>query len=146
MPMSLPERLLEQFLSSLIVNLKQRGFESDFKLIKRHLHLYRFDDHHKPYFLSIHGSLCGFWEISPKWEEVTHLTPLENTNWAVIFLQKPNGENYPLGFLMTSNDFMKMISGFSINRMGRIRIHERDLPSKDKFNDWKSFFRLLNIY
>jgi len=100
MPMSLPERLLEQFLSSLIVNLKQRGFESDFKLIKRHLHLYRFDDHHKPYFLSIHGSLCGFWEISPKWEEVSHLPPLENTNWAVIFLQKPNGENYPLGFLV----------------------------------------------
>ena len=144
MRMSLPERLLEQFLSNLRTNLQEKGFESDFKLIRRHLRLYRLDDHHKPYFLSIHESLCSFWEISPGWEEMTHLIPSENANWAVIFLQKPNGENYPLGFLMTSNDFMKMISGFSINRMGRIRIHEKDLSSRDKFNNWKSFFRLLN--
>jgi len=145
MRMSLPEKMLEQFLLDLGTNLEEKGFDSNYKLIRRHLRLYRFDDHHKPYFLSIHESLCGFWEISPKWEEVTHLTPLENTNWAVIFLQKPNGENYPLGFLMTSNDFMKMISGFSINRLGRIRIHEKDLLSRNKFSNWVSFFRLLNL-
>ena len=145
MRMSLPEKLLEQFLSNLIANLRQKGFESDFKLIKRHLHLYRFDDHHKPYFLSIHGSLCGFWEISPKWGEVTHLPPLENTNLAVILLQKPNGENHPLGFLMSGNDFTKMISGFGITRLGRIRVHEKDLSLRNKFNNWKSFFRLLNL-
>jgi hypothetical protein len=60
-------------------------------------------------------------------------------------LQKPNGENHPLGFLMSRNDFIKMISGFSINRMGRIRIHEKDLSLKNKFDNWKSFFRLLNL-
>ena len=144
MRMSLPEKLLEQFLSNLRTNLQERGFESDFKLIRRHLQLYRFDSHHKPYFLSIHESLCGFWEISPGWEEMTHLISSESTNWAVIFLQNSNGEDHPFGFLMTSNDFMKMISGFSINRMGRIRIHEKDLSSRDKFNNWKSFFRLFN--
>jgi len=145
MRMSLPERLLKEFLTGLRINLQQRGFESDFKLIRRHLRLYRFDDYHRPYFFSIHESLCGFWELSPGWEEVPHLIPSENADWVVIFLQKPNKENDPLGFLMSSNNFMKMISGFRINRIGRIRIHARDLSLRDKFNNWKSFFRLLNL-
>ena len=144
MRMSLHERLLEQFLSHLKTNLEEKGLESNYKLIRRHLRLYRLDNHHKPYFLSVHESLCGFWEISPGWEEMTHLIPSENTNWAFIFLHKPNGDNHPLGFLISGNDFIEMISRFSINRMGRIRIHERDLSSRNKFNDWKSFFRLLN--
>ena len=145
MRMSPPARLLEQFLSNLKTNLEEKGFDFDFKLIKRHLHLYRFEDHHKPYFLFIHESLCGFWEISANWEEITHLIPSEDRNWAVILLQKPSGENHPLGFLMPSNDFIKMKSGFGINRLGRIRIHEKDLSSKNKFNNWKRFFRLLNL-
>ena len=145
MRMSPSERLLQQFLSNLKTNLEQKGFNSDFKLIKRHLHLYRFDDHHKPYFVFIHESLCGFWEISPNWEEITRLIPLEDRNWAVILLQKPSRESLPLGFLMSSNDFIKMKSGFGINRMGRIRIHEKDLSSKNKFDNWKSFFRLRNL-
>ena len=145
MRMSPPAKLLEQFLSSLKANLEQKLFDFDFRLIKRHLHLYRFDDHQKPYFLFIHESLCSFWEISPNWEEIAHLIPLENRNWAVILLQKPSGENHPLGFLMSSNDFIEMKSGFGMNRMGRIRIHEKDLSSKNKFNNWKSFFRLLNL-
>jgi len=142
--MSLPERLLEEFLTDLKTRLKQKGLEFDFRLIKRHLHLYRFDDH-RPYFLFIHESLCSFWEISPDWEEVTHLIPSENANWAVIFLQKPIGENRPSGFLMSSNDFVKMVSRFGMNRMGRIRIHEKDLSSRNKFNGWNNFFRLLNL-
>jgi hypothetical protein len=145
MRMSPSERLLQQFLSNLKTNLEQKGFNSDFKLIKRHLHLYRFDDHHKPYFVFIHESLCGFWEISPNWEEITRLIPLGDRNWAVILLQKPSRESLPLGFLMSSNDFIKMKSGFGINRMGRIRIHEKDLSSKNKFDNWKSFFRLRNL-
>jgi len=144
MRMSLPERLLEQFLLDLRTNLQKMGLKSKFKLIRRHLQLYGFDNHHERYLLSVHESLCGVWQISPGWEEVAHLIRSEYASWAVIFLQKPNEENDPLGFLITSNDFMKMISEFRINRMGRIRIHEGDLPSKDKFNDWKSFFRLLN--
>ena len=145
MRMSPPERLLEQFLSNLKTNLEQKGCDVTFKLIKRHLHLYRFDDRHNPYFLFIHKSLCGFWEISPNWEETAHLISSEKRNWAVILLQKPSGENHPLGFLMPSNDFMKMKSGFGINRLGRIRIHEKDLSSKNKFNNWRRFFRLLDL-
>ena len=145
MPRSLPERLLEEFLTNLKTNLKQKGLEFDFRLIKRHLHLYRVGDHRRPYFLFIHESLCSFWEISPDWEEVTHLIPSENANWAVIFLQKPSGENRPSGFLMSSNDFVKLVSRFGMNRMGRIRIHEKDLSSRNKFNSWEGFFRLLNL-
>ena len=145
MRMSPPERVLQQFLSSLKTHLEQKGLNSDFKLIKRHLRLYRFDDHPKPYFVFIHESLCGFWEISANWEGISHLIPSEARNWAVILLQKPSGENHPLGFLMPSNDFIKMKSGFGINRMGRIRIHEKDLSSKNRFDNWKRFFRLLNL-
>jgi len=145
MRMSPPERLLKQFLSDLKINLEQKGFDFDLKLIKRHLHLYRFDGHHQPYFLFIYESLCGFWEISANWEEITRLIPPENRNWAAILLQKPAGENHPLGFLMSSDDFMKMKSSFGINRMGRIRIHEKDLSSKKRFNNWERFFRLLNL-
>lgn len=138
-----PARLSEKFLSNLKTKLEQKGLDFDFKLIKRHLHLYRFDDRHNPYFLFINESLCGFWEISPKWEEIAHLIPSQHRQWAVILLQKPCGEIHPLGFLMSSNDFLKMKSGFGINRLGRIRIHEKDLSSRNKFNNWKSFFRLL---
>ena len=145
MRMSPPERLLQQFLSNLKSNLEQKGFNSDYRLIKRHLHLYRFDDRPEPYFVFIHESLCGFWEISPNWEEITHFIPSEDRNWAVILLQKPSRESLPSGFLMSSNDFIKMKSGFGINRLGRIRIHEKDLSSKNKFNNWESFFRLRNL-
>jgi len=86
MPRSLPERLLEEFLTNLKTNLKEKGLESDFKLIKRHLHLYRLGDHHRPYFLFIHESLCSFWEILPSWKGITYLIPSENASWAVILL------------------------------------------------------------
>lgn len=144
MRMSPPERLLEQFLSELKINLEQRGFKFDFKLLKRHLHLYRYEDHHRASFLFIHESLCGFWEISPNWAEITRLMPSEHSKWAVLLLHKPSGENRPLGFLISSNDFIKMKSGFGMNRLGRIRIHEKDLSLKNKFNNWERFFRLLN--
>jgi len=145
MKMSPPRQIFEQFLSNLKANLEQKGSDSDFKLIKSHLHLYRFNDHQKPYFLFVLESLCSFWEISSNWQEITHLIPSDNGNWAVILLQKPSGENHPLGFLISGNDFIKMNSGFGINRMGRIKIHKKDLPSKNEFNNWESFFRLLNL-
>ena len=145
MQLSPPGKLFEQFLSNLKANLELRGFDFDLKPIKRHLHLYRFNDHHKPYFLFVHESLCSFWEISSNWQEITHLIPSDNGNWAVILLQKPSGENHPLGFLIPGNDFIQMKSGFGINRMGRIKIHKKDLSSKNEFNNWESFFRLLNF-
>jgi len=145
MPMSPSRRLFEQFLTNLKANLGQKGFGFDLKLIKRHLHLYRFKDPHKPYFLSVHESLGSFWAISSDWQDLTHLIPSDHGNWAVILLQKPSGENDPLGFLISGNDFIKMKSGFCINRMGQIKIHKKDLSPQNEFNNWDSFFRLLNL-
>ena len=144
MRMSPSKKLFEQFLSNLKIISKQKRFDFDLKLIKRNLRLYRFNDHKKRYFLFIHESLSSFWEISPSWQEISHLISSENTSWAVILLQKPCGENCPLGFLISGSDFIKMKSGLGINRMGRIKIHKKDLSVKDQFSDWDSFFQLLN--
>jgi len=144
MRISPPKGLFDQFLSNLKIISKQKRFSFDLKLIKRNLQLYRFNDYKKLYFLFIHASLSSFWEISSNWQDITHLISSENTSWAVILLQKPSGENHPLGFLISSSDFIKMKSGFSINRMGRIKIHKKDLPSKHQFSNWDSFFELLN--
>ena len=144
MRMAPPKKLFEQFLSNLKIISKQKRCDFDLKLIKRNLKLYRFDDHKKRFFLFIHESLSSFWEISPNWQEISHLTPSGNTSWAVILLQKPCGENCPLGFLISGSDFIKMKSGLGINRMGRIKIHKKDLSVKDQFSDWDSFFQLLN--
>jgi len=144
MRMSSPKGLFEQFLSNLKIISKQKRFASDLKLIKRNLRLYRLNDNKNPYFLFIHESLSSFWEISSNWQEISHLIPSENTSWAVILLQKPSGENSPLGFLISSNDFIKMKSGFCLNRMGRIKIHKKDLSLKHQFSNWDSFFQLLN--
>jgi hypothetical protein len=144
MRMSPSKKLFEQFLSNLKIISKQKRCDFDLKLIKRNLRLYRFNDNKKRYFLFIHESLSSFWEISPSWQEISHLIPSENTSWAVILLQKPCGENCPLGFLISGSDFIKMKSGLGINRMGRIKIHKKDLSVKDQFSDWDSFFQLLN--
>ena len=135
----------EEFLSNLKTILKQKGFEFDLKPIKRHLHLYRFYANDKAYFLSIYVSLGSFWKISSNWQEITHLIPSKNTKCAVILLQKPSGEDYPSGFLIPSNDLIKMKSGFSINRMGLIKINKKDLSLKHQFNNWDSFFQLLKL-
>lgn len=139
------KRSSEEFLSNLKIISGQKGFALDLKLIKRYLQLYRFQDKSRPYFLFIHGSLNSFWEISANWEEITHLIPSDETNWAVIFLQKASGENSPLGFLISSDDFLKMKSGLGINRMGRIKIHKKDLAVENQFDSWDSFFQLLNL-
>jgi hypothetical protein len=144
-PMPASRGLFEQFLTNLKAKLDQKGFDFDLKLIKRHLHLYRFTGHHRAYFLSVHESLCSFWAISSNWQEIPHLIPSENGNWAVILLQKPSGGDHPFGFLLSGNDFLKMKSGLGINRMGLIKIHKKDLPPQNEFNDWKSFFRLLKL-
>jgi hypothetical protein len=145
MLMSPLKKLFDRFLSNLKTISEQKGFDFDLRLIKRYLQLYCLNDRNKPYFLFIHASLSSFWEISSNWQEITHLIPSENTSWAVVLLQKPDGENDPMGFLISSNDFVKMKSGFGINRMGRIKIHERDLSLKNRFNNWDGFFQLLNL-
>ncbi len=145
MPISPLKKIAEHFISNLKARSNRKRFGSDLKLIKRDLQLYRFNDHKKPYFLFIHESLGSFWEISSNWQEISHLLPSENTNWAVILLQKPSGENSPLGFLISNNDFMMMTSDSGINRMGRIKIHKRDLSLKHQFDNWDGFFQLLNL-
>ena len=145
MPMSPLKKIAEHFLSNLKTKSNRKRFGFDLKLIKRDLQLYRFNDHHKPRFLFIHESLGSFWEISSNWQEISHLLPSENTGWAVVLLQKPSGENSPLGFLISNDDFMTMTSGSSVNRMGRIKIHKRDLSLKDQFDNWEGFFQRLNL-
>jgi len=144
-PMSTPKKLFEQFLSNLKAFSAREGFDFDLRPIKRFLQLYRLYDHHKPHFLFIHESLNTFWEISSNWQDITHLIPSEKADWAVVLLQKPSAKDDPLGFLISSEDFMKMKSGFGINRMGRIKIHKKDLSLKHRFNSWDRFFRLLNL-
>lgn len=145
MPMSPPKTIAEHFLSNLRTKSNRKRFGFHLKLIKRDLQLYRFNDHNKPYFLFIHESLGSCWEISSNWQEISHLLPSENTHWAVILLQKPSGENSPLGFLISNNDFIMMTSGSSINRMGRIKIHKKGLSLKHQFDNWDGFFQLLNL-
>jgi hypothetical protein len=145
MTMSPPKKIAENFLSNLKTKSNRKRFGYDLKLIKRDLQLYRFNDHHKPHFLFIHESLGSFWEISSNWQEISHLLPSENTSWAVILLQKSSGEDSPLGFLISHDDFMTMTSGSSVNRMGRIKIHKRDLSLKDQFDNWEGFFQRLNL-
>ena len=145
MPISPAKKLFEQFLSNLKAFSAQKGFDFDLKLIKRFLQLYCLHEHHRPHFLFIHESLNSFWEISSNWQDITHLIPSEKTDWAVVLLQKPSAQDNPLGFLISSEDFMKMKSGFGINRMGRIRIHKKDLSLKTRFNSWDRFFQLLNL-
>jgi hypothetical protein len=145
MRLSPPKPIFEQFLSNLRTHSKRKRFGFDLKLIKRDLQLYRFNDHHKPYFLFIHESLGSFWEMSSNWQEITHLLPSENTNWAVILLQKPGREDSLSGFLLSNNDFVMMTPGFGINRMGRIKIHKKDLSLKHQFDDWDGFFQRLHL-
>jgi hypothetical protein len=145
MPVSSPKKIAERFLTNLQTKSNRKRFGFDLKLIKRDLGLYRFHDHHKPRFLFIHESLGSFWEISPNWHEIRHLLPAENANWAVVLLQKSNAENSPLGFLIPNDDFVMITSGSLMNRMGRIRIHRKELPLKNQFDNWDGFFQLLNL-
>ncbi len=144
MRMSPPKQIFEDFLSNLRTNSKRKRIGFDLKLVKRHLQLYRFSDHQEPYFLFIHESLGSFWEISSNWPEITHVLPAENTSWAVVLLQKPSREDSPSGFLLSNDDFITIISGSGINRMGRIKIHKKDLPVKYQFDSWDDFFQLLH--
>jgi hypothetical protein len=143
--MSAPRKIVEHFLSNLKAKSNRKRFGFDLKLIKRDLRLYRFDDHHKPFFLFIHESLGSFWEISSHWQEIRHFLPSENAKWAVILLQKPREEDSPLGFLISNDDFVLATSGSSINRMGRIKIHKRGLSLRHHFDNWDGFFELLKL-
>jgi hypothetical protein len=138
------KKLVNEFLSNLKTALGQKRFKFDLKLIKRHSQLYRFYIKNRTHFLSIHvGRGKDFWIPSP-WQEISHLSP-ENIDWAVILLRELKGKDHPLGFLIPRDDFIKMRSGLTMNRMGLIKIKEKDLSLKYQFNNWDTFFKLLNL-
>lgn len=139
------KELVNEFLSNLKTALEQKRFKFDLKLIGKHSQLYRIYVKNRTHLLFIHASRGKRWEIPSPRIEISHLISSENIDWAVILLKEPEGKNHPLGFLILGDDFIKMKAGFSMNRMGLIKIKEKDLPLKYQFNNWDTFFQLLNL-
>jgi len=137
--------LVNEFLANLKTALEQKRFKFDLKLIGKHSQLYRFYVKKRTHFLFIHASRDERWEIPPPRIEISHLISSENIDWAVVLLKEPEGKNHLLGFLILGDDFIKMKAGFSMNRMGLIKIKEKDLSLKYEFNNWDTFFQLLNL-
>ncbi|MGA2518805.1 MAG: hypothetical protein ABSG44_19950 [Thermodesulfobacteriota bacterium] len=137
--------LVNEFLSNLKTALEQKRFKFDLKLIGKHLQLYRFYVKNRTHFLFIHASRDERWEIPPPRIEIPHPISSENMDWAVVLLKEPEAKNHLLGFLILGDDFIKMKAGFSMNRMGLIKIREKDLSLKYQFNNWDTFFQLLNL-
>lgn len=138
------KELVNEFLSNLKTALEQKRFKFDLKLIGEHSQLYRFYVKNRTHFLLIHASRGECWEIPSFRLEISRLISSENKDWAVVLLKEPEGKNHLLGFLILGDDFIKMKAGFSMNRMGLIKIKEKDLSLKYQFNNWDSFFQLLN--
>jgi hypothetical protein len=78
-------------------------------------------------------------------QEISRFVSSENMDWAIILLKESEGKNHPSGFLIRRDDFMKMKVGFTMNRMGVIKIKEKHLSSKYQFNNWDHFFQLLDL-
>ena len=139
------KELANEFLSNLKSAFQQKSVKFDSKLIRRHSQLYRFYIKNKTHFLFIHASHGKeFFEIPSPWQEISHFISSESMDWAVILLKEPDGKNHPLGFLIRRDDFMKMKSGLTMNRMGLIKIKEKNLSLKYQFNNWDNFSQLLN--
>jgi len=140
------KKLANEFLSNLKAALGQKRVKFDSKLIRRQSQLYRFYIKNKTHFLFVHAG-CGkeFFEIPSTGQDISHFIALENMDWAVILLREPKVKDRPLGFLIPHDDFINMKSGFRMNRVGQIKIRERDLLLKYQFNNWDTFFRLLHL-
>lgn len=139
------KKLVNEFLSNLKTALEQKRFKFDLKSIRRHSQLYRVYVKNRTHFLFIHASRGKDWEIPSPWQEISHLVPSENMDWSVILLRESKAEDHPLGFLIPRDDLTRMKSGFTMNRMGLIKIREKDLSSKYQFNNWDTFLQLLNL-
>jgi hypothetical protein len=79
------------------------------------------------------------------WQEISQFISPESMDWAVIFLKEPERKNRPLGFFVSRDDLKNIKSGFAMNRMGLMKIREKDLSSKHQFINWRTFFQLLNL-
>ncbi len=140
------KELADEFLSNLKTALGQKRVKFDLKLIKRHAQLYRFYLKGKNHFLFIHGSHGKeFFEMPSPWQEISHFISPENMDWAVILLKESESKNRPLGFLVSRDDLKNIKSGFAMNRMGLMKIKEKDLSLKHQFTNWGTFFQLLNL-
>jgi len=139
------KEFIDEFLSNLKTALERKRFKFDLKLIGKHSQLYRFDVKNRTHFLFIHASRGNRWEIPSPRLEISHLISSENIDWAVVLLKEPEAKNHLLGFLILGDDFTKMKAGFIMNRMGLIRIKQKDLPLKHQFNNWDTFSQLLNL-
>jgi hypothetical protein len=140
------KELADEFLSNLKTALGQKRVKFDLKLIKRHSQLYRFYIKSKTHFLFIHASHGKeFFEMPSPWQEISHFISPENMDWAVILLKESESKNHPLGFLVSCDDLKNIKSGFAINRMGLMKIREKDLSLKYQFINWGTFFQLLNL-
>jgi len=139
------KELANEFLSNLGTALGQKRVKFDLKLIRRHSQLYRFYVNTKTHFLFIHANHGKeFFEMPSPWQEMSHFISPENMDWAVILLKESESKNHPLGFLLSRDDLKNTKSGFSMNRMGLIKIREKDLSLKHQFINWGTFFQLLD--
>jgi hypothetical protein len=141
-------KLIDEFLSSLKTTLGKKRFKCDVKLIKRHAQLYRFYARNKTHFLFIHvkPQSKDFFRIPPLWQEISGFgSSIEDIDWAVILLKERKDGNYPLGFQIPSDEFIRMKSSFTMDRMGLVKIKQKDLSSEYQFNSWDTFFQLLNL-
>jgi hypothetical protein len=147
--------ILNEFISNLTTIAEQKGFQFyPDKILGGTLQTYVLLNSKtqvtKSYFLFLHVSTIktGFWGVNSFWQEKLELNKTSSKgsiDWAIILLQEPRGKNYPLGFLIPSNDFANMKSDFKIDRMGQMKILEKDLHLKNQFNNWDTFFQLLNL-
>lgn len=140
------KELANEFLLNLKTALGQKRVKFDLKLIKRHSQLYRFYIKDKTHFLFIHASHGKeFFEMPSPWQEISHFISPENMDWAVILLKESESRNHPLGFLVSRDDLKNIKSSLALNRMGLMKIREKDLSVKYQFINWGTFFQLLNL-
>jgi hypothetical protein len=140
------KELANEFLSNLKTALAQKRVKFDVQLIKRHSQLYRFCIKDKTHFLFIHANHGKeFFEMPSPWQEISHFISPENMDWAVILLKESESKNHPSGFLVSRDDLRNIKSGSAINRLGLMKIREKDLSLKYQFINWGTFFQLLNL-
>jgi hypothetical protein len=140
--------ILNEFLTGLTTASEQRGYEFIPQKIMGRLQTYTLHTPntipHKRYFLFIHVSTIetGFWGVSLEWQEGFNIlsSKKENLDWAIILLKSPK-----IGFLLPSNVFEKMKTGFSLSHNNQIKIEEKHLPLSCDFYNWDSFFQLLKL-
>jgi hypothetical protein len=145
-PTQTSQKLADEFLSNLKAALGQKRIKFGSTLLRRHSRLYRFCMKNETRFLFIHANHGKeFFEVPSPGQEMARFISSENTDWAIILLRESEGGNHPLGFLIRRDDFKKMEVGFTMNRMGLIKIKEKHLSSEFQFNNWDHFFQLLDL-